>query len=129
MKTRMISAIVITSTLILSAGCATRINKVMASWMGYHVSDLIATWGPPQQTIDLGAEGTLYVWSTVRSFTAPGTATTTTTGSATAHGNTAYGSARSTTTYNPPQTTSYAATRSFWVDANGRVYRWAWRGL
>jgi hypothetical protein len=101
-----------------ASGCAARVNKVMESWMGHNVSELIASWGPPQQTIDLGNQGRVYVWSAVRSFTTPGRANTTTTGSAVAFGNMATGSAYSTTTYTPPQTTSYAATRSFWVDHN-----------
>ena len=97
--------------------------------MGHNVNDLIASWGPPQQILDAGDGNKIYVWGQVRSFTSPGTATTTTRGSATAYGNTATGTATSTTTYNPPRTSSYSATRSFWIDKNGKVYRWAWRGL
>jgi hypothetical protein len=114
---------------VAASGCAARVNRIMESWMGHNISEVIASWGPPQQVIDLGAQGKLFVWSAVRSFTTPGSATTTTTGSVTAFGNMATGSAYSTTTYNPPQTTSYAATRSFWVDTNGTIYRWTWRGL
>jgi hypothetical protein len=77
------------------------------------------------QVLDDGAGGKIMTWGAVRSFTSPGSATTHTT--ANVYGN--YGSATSVTTYNPPQTTSYTATRTFWVDRNGIIYRWAWRGL
>ena len=129
MRTRVVWAIAAISFALIGSGCAANVNKMMESWMGHHVSELIASWGPPQQVIDLGEEGKVYVWSAVRSFTTPGSATTTTTGSATVYGSTAFGSAQSTTTYTPPQTTSRTATRSFWVDKNGRIYLWAWRGF
>ena len=109
-------------------GCAS-IDKTMESWMGHHQSDLIASWGPPQQVMDDGQGGKIFVYAATRSFTSPGTSTTTVTGSAYGYGNTAYGSATGYTTYNPPQTTSYDAYRMFWIDSNGRIYRWAWRGL
>src|SRR2546427_1328011 len=78
-------------------GCVAHINEMMESWKGHNISELIASWGPPQQIIDVGDEGKIYVWAKVRSFTSPGTATTTTTENATAFGNTAFGSAQSTT--------------------------------
>jgi len=39
----------------------------------------------------------------------------------------AYGTA--TTTYTTAQTHGYTASRSFFVDRDGIVYRWAWEGL
>src|SRR2546430_10565022 len=84
----------------VSLGCATQVNKVMESWMGHNISEVIGNWGPPQQVVDLGPDSRLFVWSSVRSWTTPGTATTTTT----AYGDLGYGNAYSTTTYNPPQT-------------------------
>ena len=38
-----------------------------------------------------------------------------------------YGTA--TTTYTPPETQGYTASHTFFVDSNGTVYRWAWKGL
>jgi len=114
------------------AGCAT-INKTMESWMGANANDLIASWGPPQQTMSDGQGGQILVYSSARTWTTPGQATTTTTGYANSYGDGyyghAYGNARSTTTYTPPQTSGYDAQRMFWVDRNGRIYRWAWKGL
>ena len=110
------------------SGCSS-INKNMQSWMRHHQSDLIASWGPPQQVMDDGRGGKIFIYSTTRSFTSPGHSTTTVTGSAYGSGNYAYGSATGYTSYTPPQTSSYNAYRMFWIDSNGYVYRWAWRGL
>ena len=110
------------------AGCGS-IDKTMASWMGHDQSDLIANWGPPQQVMDDGQGGKIFVYTTTRSYTSPGTSTTTVTGSAHVYGDTAYGTATGKTIYYPPQTTSYNANRMFWIDQRGRIYRWAWKGL
>ena len=113
-------------------GCAT-INKTMSSWMGHNVNDLIASWGPPQQIMSDGQGGQILIYSSARTYTTPGQATTNTYGTANAYGNSnyvnVYGSATSTTTYNPPQTSGYTAQRMFWADRNGRLYRWSWKGL
>ncbi len=50
-KVQIVLAVV--SLFLVNAGCVSRINKVMESWMGHNVSELIASWGPPQQIIDL----------------------------------------------------------------------------
>lgn len=112
----------------LISGCAS-VNKVMESWTGHHQSDLIASWGPPQQVMDDGEGGRIFIYSTTRAFTSPGRSTTTVTGSAYGTGNYAYGSATGSATYTPPRTSSYNAYRMFWIDQNGYIYRWAWRGL
>ena len=119
----------ITLLLAVMSGCAARVNRVMASWQGQNFSDLIAAWGPPDQTFDDGAGGKILAWTRTRSYTTPGSATTQATGSATAIGNTAYGTATSRTTYTPPVTYSWRVYRMFWVNKDGVVYRWAWRGL
>lgn len=109
-------------------GCAS-IDKTMASWTGRHQSELIGSWGPPQQVFSDGNGGSVLVYTTTRSYTSPGTATTTVTGSAQTFGNTTYGNATARTTYTPAYTSSYESSRTFWVDANGRIYRWAWKGI
>jgi hypothetical protein len=110
-------------------GCAGRINKVMASWTNHHYSDLIASWGPPQQVYDDGRGGRMLVYTTQRSWTSPGTAVTRTTGRATSYDNYIWGTATSRTTYNPPQTHGYTAYRVFWIDKRGYIYKWQWKGL
>lgn len=117
-------------------GCAS-VNKSMASWMGNNVNNLVASWGPPQQTMSDGQGGQILIYTQTRQWTNPGQATTNTYGQANTsgsyYGNTysgnTYGSAKSTTTYTPPQTHGYSAQRMFWVDSNGRIYRWAWKGF
>lgn len=119
------------ATLIIAltlSGCSS-INKTMESWMGHHQSDLVASWGPPQQVITDGQGGSIFVYTANRAFTSPGSSTTTVVGSASGYGNRAYGSATSITTYTPPQTTSWSAYRMFWINASGRIYRWSWKGL
>ena len=97
-------------------GCAS-INKEMASWVGHNESDLIAHYGPPQQTMSDGQGGKVFIYSSERSFTMPGYADTQFTRSG------AY------TVYSPSMTSSYNAYRMFWIGADGSVYRWAWKGL
>ena len=115
-------------TIAVLVGC-TSLNETMESWVGHHRSDLIASWGPPQQVMDDGQGGEIFVYTTARSFTTPGTSTTTVAGSAYGYGNTTYGTATGQTIYNPPQTTSYNAHRMFWIDQSGRIYRWSWKGM
>lgn len=110
-------------------GCAANINKAMNSWMGYHYSDLIAKWGPPQQVFDDGQGGRILIYNMNRSWTVPGTQSTYTYGHATIWDNYIWGSAQSYSTYRPPQTYGYTAYRMFWINKKGLIYRWAWKGL
>jgi hypothetical protein len=110
-------------------GCAARMNRAMMSWQGHNFNDLIASWGPPNQVFDDGSGGRIMVWTEARSYTTPGSSTTRTTGSATATGNTVWGSATSRTTYNPGQTYQWRVYRMFWMNRDGVIYKWAWRGL
>ncbi len=130
---------------IFLAGCAGNINKNMDSWMDHNVSDLIAKWGPPQQTMSDGSGGQILIYSSRVEWTTPGRATTNTSGTANSYGNfnantygsntygnysgSTYGNATSTTTYTPPKTHGYNKSRMFWADRNGRLYKWQWKGL
>ncbi|SRR6266581_1639184 len=115
--------------IVLSAiGCAT-INKNMESWVDHHYSELVMSWGPPQQVYDDGQGGRILVYTLNRQFTTPGQSTTTTTGHATIYDNMIWGQAQSITTYQPPQTSGYTAFRSFRIDPRGYIYAWSWRGL
>lgn len=120
-----------------SLGCVSAINKTMESWMGHNVNDLITSWGPPQQTMSDGQGGQILIYTQTRQWQTPGRSTTNTYGSANTYGNyqgntytgNTSGSAKSTTTYTPPQTYGYDAQRLFWVDSNGIIYRWSWKGI
>lgn len=94
-------------------------SELMESWIGQHQSDLIASWGPPQQTIDDGEGGRILVYTTTRSYASPGSATTSVSESPSG------GSAR--TTYDPPRTVSFTTDRMFWIGPTGHVERWAVR--
>src|ERR1039458_10702181 len=67
-------------------GCVARMNRVMSSWVGNSYGNVIAAWGPPDQVLDDGSGGKILVYTRVRSYTAPGTATTQTSGTAAANG-------------------------------------------
>ncbi|MFH1902353.1 MAG: hypothetical protein ABIK26_08890 [Candidatus Omnitrophota bacterium] len=137
--------IILCLIIVNTTGCATMINKKMDSWMGHNVNDLIASWGPPQQTMSDGQGGQIFVYSSAVQWTTPGRAVTNTRGSANTYGNlnantygrntygtysgNTYGSATSTTTYTPPKTQGWQRQRLFWADSNGNLYRWSWKGL
>jgi hypothetical protein len=123
------TAAILVAVIVMLPGCAGKINKVMDSWMGAHYSNLIASWGPPQQVFDDGGGGRLLVWTQGRSYTVPGYATTTTNFNANVYDNYIWGSATSRTVYNPAQTYGWTAYRMFWIGSDGRIYRWAWKGF
>src|SRR5438034_6258382 len=52
----------IIALILLTAGCASNVNDMMQSWVGHHQSELIAKWGPPQQTASDGKGGTVLVY-------------------------------------------------------------------
>lgn len=89
-------------------GCwvADNLNKTMSSWEGHHFSELIMSWGPPSQVYDDGQGGRIFVYLIDHryTYTEPGKATTTSTGNASIIGDQGWASARSITTYTPPQT-------------------------
>ncbi len=112
-----------------SSGCAARINNMMSSWMGHHYSELIMSWGPPQQVFEDGMGGRILIWTAARTWTTPGQSYTNVYGNATAYDGYIWGQAQSYTTYVPPQTYGYTAWRMFAIDKNGLIYNWSWRGL
>ena len=63
--------------LLLLAGCPAQISKNLASWEGHNVNELLAVWGPPNQTFSDGQGGQVFVYTKTREFRQPGTATTT----------------------------------------------------
>ncbi len=105
----------------------------MKSWVGHSSNDLIASWGMPQQTLDDGKGGKMFIYTEERHYTTPGYSFSNTSGNL----NTIWGGRRSYYSfggsntfgvYTPPQTTRWTVSRTFWVDKDGKVYRWAWKG-
>lgn len=116
-------------------GCMTpkKMDQMMSSWVGHSADDLIASWGPPQQTMPDGSEGQIFVYLEQRHYTTPGYSNTTSNAYATAYGNynyaTASGYGTSSTFTTPPQSYAWTVSRTFWINKERRIYRWAWRGL
>lgn len=129
MKTAQVVALLV--IVAFAPGCflSKRINNTMMSWQGHHASELLMSWGPPQQVFDDGSGGRLLVWTLDRTYTTPAKATTTTTASATYWNDYLFGAARSYTTYTPARVQGYTAYRMFHVDSRGTIVSWSWRGL
>lgn len=125
---------------IIALGCMSP-DSAMKSFLNQHSSELVARWGPPQQRMPDGQGGEIWIYSEQRQWTTPGQVNTTAYGTANTYGNvyrnpngasyygnsSAYGNA--TTTFTPAQTRGYAAHRSFFVNGDGIIYRYAWKGL
>jgi hypothetical protein len=124
---------------LLLTGCLSP-DKAMQSFIGQHSSELVAHWGPPQTREPDGNRGEVWVYTVNRQWTTPGQANTTVYGTGNAYGDvysTPYGAsysghssvyANAQTTYTPPQTQGYTATRAFFINSEGVIYRYSWRG-
>lgn len=122
------------------AGCITP-DKAMKTFLGQHSSELVARWGPPQHKMPDGQGGEIWVYTVHRQWTTPGQASTTVYGIGNTYGNiydnpygfsyqgntSVYGYAN--TTWTPPQTQGYTSFRTFFINSDGIIYRYAWRGL
>jgi len=117
---------VIVACALFLSGCVDN-DKLMSSWEGQNVSDVIASWGPPGQVLD-DPPGKIMTWFSQRNFVSPGYSQTNSTGSAYISGNNVYGQSQSYTTTTPATVSGYTATKTFWVDDRGMIYKWAWRG-
>jgi hypothetical protein len=118
--------------LISFSGCflAEEVTNVMKSWDGAYVGDLIRSWGPPQQAFADGYGGQVFVYTDTRiTGYRPATSTTTASANANIRGNYIYGQGTSQTVYNPALLYGYTAYRMFYVNKEGRIYSWSWRGL
>jgi hypothetical protein len=102
----------------LFSGCGYRaqkaINQEMQSWIGRHQSELIASWGQPQETNIDGQGGTILIYSQFvdRGYD-PG------------HPTDPYGRY----TYKAPRQKGYNRMRMFFVNPDGYIYDFKWEGL
>jgi hypothetical protein len=112
-----IAALLVAIVLISSCATPSSVNDSMQSWVGSHQSSLIASWGPPQEVADDGLGGKVLIFKQTKSMPTPGHAQTT------VQGNTAY------TTYTAPSDNAYVATRMFYVNKDGYIYNYKWRGM
>jgi len=84
-------------------------DEIMKSWIGYHQSELIASWGPPEKiTID-GKGGSVLDYSYHKDL-----------------GSTAYKDPWGNVHIRPR---GYKATRYFYVNSDGIIYKVKWQGL
>lgn len=114
---------------LIFCGCAAQINKTMASWQGSHFHNLIAGWGPPDQVFSDGQEGRILIYIKHKQWTTPGKSKTYSQGWITGWDDFVWGTGTEKTVYTPPQTYQWKTYRMFWIDKDGYIYRWAWRGL
>lgn len=94
-------------------------NEIMSSWVGASEGQLYRLWGPPTEVFDDGHGGKIVVYREGRSVSSPGSITTHTT----------FDGTYSHTTYTPPKITEWSVWRAFWVNSQGQIYHWAWKGF
>lgn len=95
---------VVALLVLLLAGCASTTNKLMVSWVGHTAAELVQSWGAPASVVPDGKGGQVYVW---RWYVDLGT-------------NYNYGYAHSN---------GWWRVREFYVNPEGVIYSWRWRGL
>lgn len=106
---------------------ASKLNSAeMESWKGHHVSELIRSVGPPQRIVSDAAGGKIYIWrSEVKIPLAK--EKTERRGTATVIGDTIFYKEKTKTT--PALNIEYDKVRMFWVNSQGIIYHWKWKGL
>ena len=104
-------------------GCMTtkQMDALMSSWMGAHMTALIAKWGPPDLVFSDGSGGQVFVYDESGHVNTMGMSTTTATGGP--------GYAYATTLHQPASTIHIPRSRTFFVGTNGVIYRTDWKGL
>lgn len=111
---------------LILAGCVTaeQVDARMGKCIGFTLSELIVEWGPPAQVLDDGEGGKIVVFDRSSNTTMLGSSYTT--GSSYGYGTRTYDA---TTFHNPPQTINIRRSRVFFLNAEGRVIRYSWKGL
>jgi hypothetical protein len=124
-------------------GCATTANyeKILDSWKGSNVDNLVMRWGPPASSYPLSNGGKVLEYQNRRNVQIGGYTTTTpqttyNNGVVNTYGNNgaaAYGNYSGTsTTYvqstTPIQNIEMQCITRFTVDPNGTIINWAWQG-
>ena len=99
--------------IILLGSCGV-VNKSMNEWMGHHKSELYQAWGPPSRITEDGNGGEILI----DEYYSQGNQTP---GKIYSYGNQIY--------YTNPQSNTYSYTRMFYVNSEGIIYHWWWKGL
>lgn len=86
----------------------------MDTWLGQTKHELIMAWGAPSKIMDDGNGGEILIYEYYRKgYQTPGTIT----------------GSDNKITYTNPENNSYIARREFFVNSEGKIYHWRWRGL
>ena len=101
-------------------------SAAMESWKGHHISKLIRSCGPPQNIVSDGAGGRIYIWSSAVKIPLTKESTQRR-GTATIIGDTVYYNEKTTTS--PATNIEYDKVKMFWVNSQGIIYHWRWKGL
>ena len=96
---------------------AAETKELMDSWLENHQSDLIASWGAPQQVMDDGLGGKVFIYSKSYSWTTPETSTTKV-------GN-SFGKTTLKTRTTAGQTITSTTQYIFFINKESRIYRWS----
>lgn len=127
--------------LMLFAGCVgtEELNRVMRSWEGHSVNELVASWGAPTSRTSDGSGGQIFTYDKSHRTYIPESYSPDYTGAAIATYSHPEGdptttprthtSAVTPTTYSPAYTSHVTRRRVFWIDSSGRIYRWSWEGV
>ena len=141
MKTKRMIHRVAVFALIFFAGCVAteEMNKTMSTWEGHHVKELLASWGAPTSIASDGLGGQILTYNKSHRVYFPESETTDYTSAAIATDSWSEGDsalhpstrtpAHTSTVYTPPESGRASRLRMFWVDSNGRIYRWSWKGV
>jgi len=123
---RLTNMIVLTFASWILSGCATgaQTDEAMKSWLDHNINELVTSWGPPESSVQLPGGNVIYTWTNRGSYTMP--TQTTTTANVYGSGNSAYGTAQSTTTGG--QTLHFVCQKSFTVSKTGRIVAYNWQG-
>jgi len=94
----------------------------MQSWMGHDINELIAGWGPPQQTMDDGQGGKIFVYIQNQQINLGGSSMT-----LPIVKSNPYMVGPITTIHDPGQTINLTDYKMFWINQYGKVYHWSWK--
>ena len=126
MKSKSIAFFLITAFIL--NGCGPPTAKIMNSWKGSHVSQLIRSWGPPQEIATDGLNGHVYIWRTDINIPLSD-------GEEKTRGTITYNpyldqySIRTKTTYKEPVVIEGQKLRMFCVNEDGIIYTWKAKGF
>jgi hypothetical protein len=112
-----LSLIFLVITVIFFSGCGYRakkaINKEMQSWVGRHQSELITSWGQPNNTDIDGQGGTILIYSQFVDL-----------GYDPGHPSDPFGRY----SFKAPRQKGYYKMRMFFINPDGYIYNYKWEG-